>query len=65
MPIATRELVATYLPHAPAPDTALAPFGALFDTRRAKSLLGFEARHCWESYGLGDRSSLSATHRER
>ncbi|MBU6334191.1 MAG: NAD(P)-dependent oxidoreductase [Chloroflexi bacterium] len=65
MPITTRELVATYLPHAPPPHAALAPFGALFDTRRARELFGFEARHRWESYGLGDRSAVSAGHRER
>ena len=55
MPIPTRQLVADYLPGAPAPAAALPIYGALFDTRGARELLGFEPQHSWEEYGFGTR----------
>lgn len=55
MPTPTRDLVAAFLPGAPAPAPGLPPYGALFDTTAARELLGFEPRHSWESYGLGAR----------
>ncbi len=60
MPIPTRELVAAYMPGAPVPATALPAYGALFDIRGARALLGFEPRYGWESYGLGTRAELVA-----
>jgi nucleoside-diphosphate-sugar epimerase len=57
MPIPTRDLVARYMPGAPAVADSLPTYGALFDTTRAHELLGFRAQHTWESYGLGQRPS--------
>ncbi len=59
MPIATRQLVAEYLPGAPQPSASLPSYGALFDVSRARELLGFEPRHQWEDYGLGTRAERS------
>ncbi len=61
MPIPTRRLIADHLPAAPAPAADLPTYGALFDTRAARQLLGFEPAYGWESYGLGARASLSRT----
>ncbi|HJZ46909.1 MAG TPA: NAD(P)-dependent oxidoreductase [Roseiflexaceae bacterium] len=58
MPIPTRELVARYLPNAPAVADSLPTYGALFDTARARELLGYEAQYTWESFGLGARARL-------
>jgi hypothetical protein len=58
MPIPTRELVARYLPHAPAVADSLPTYGALFDTGRARELLGYQAQYTWEGYGLGTRARL-------
>ncbi len=54
----TRELVARYLPDAPAVADTLPAYGALFDTMRARDLLGFQPQYSWESYGLGTRNDL-------
>jgi nucleoside-diphosphate-sugar epimerase len=59
MPISTRQLVADFLPGAPAPVEHLPAYGALFDTRAARDLLGFIPQYGWESYGLGTRAELS------
>ncbi|MFL5801838.1 MAG: NAD-dependent epimerase/dehydratase family protein [Roseiflexaceae bacterium] len=58
MPMPTRELVARYLPDAPAVADTLPAYGALFDTMRARELLGFQPQYSWESYGLGTRNNL-------
>jgi nucleoside-diphosphate-sugar epimerase len=59
MPIPTRQLIAKYLPGAPAPSGSLPSYGALFDVSRARELLGFEPQYRWEDYGLGARAELS------
>jgi nucleoside-diphosphate-sugar epimerase len=56
MPIPTRELAARFLPGAPAVADSLPAYGALFDTARARDLLGYQARYTWEDYGFGQRS---------
>jgi nucleoside-diphosphate-sugar epimerase len=58
MPIPTRALVAAHLPGAPEPAADLPAYGALFDTRAARDLLGFAPQYGWESYGLGTRAEL-------
>jgi nucleoside-diphosphate-sugar epimerase len=58
MPIPTRRLVAEFLPGAPAPAEHLPTYGALFDTRAAREILGFAPQYGWESYGLGTRGEL-------
>ncbi len=60
MAIPTRQLIAEYLPGAPEPSTSLPAYGALFDTSRARELLGFQPQYGWESYGLGTRAELLA-----
>jgi hypothetical protein len=52
MPIPTRELVARYLPNGPAVADALPTYGTLFDTARARELLGYQAQYTWDGYGL-------------
>jgi nucleoside-diphosphate-sugar epimerase len=59
MPVPTRRLVADHLPGAPMPADSLPEYGALFDTRAARGLLGFAPQYSWESYGLGTRAELS------
>ena len=61
MPIPTRQLVAAYLPDAPAPAESLPAYGALFDTGYAQQLLGFKPQYGWEDYGLGTRSGFGKT----
>jgi nucleoside-diphosphate-sugar epimerase len=56
MPIPTRELVARHLANAPAVADWLPAYGALFDTARARELLGYEPQYTWEGYGFGARS---------
>ena len=58
MPMPTRQLVARYLPNAPAVAESLPTYGALFDTARARELLGYQAQYSWESYGLDARAYL-------
>lgn len=60
MPIPTQQLVAEFLPGAPPLPAGLPTYGALFDTRRAHELLGFQPQYGWESYGLGTRAELPA-----
>jgi nucleoside-diphosphate-sugar epimerase len=55
MPIPTRELVERFLPNAPAVAASLPERGALFDTTRARELLGYKALYTWESYNLDRR----------
>jgi nucleoside-diphosphate-sugar epimerase len=55
MPIPTRELVARELPEAPSVADWLPEYGALFDTSRARELLGYQPQYTWESYGLPQR----------
>ncbi len=60
MPIPTRQLIAEYIPGAPAPSDSLPTYGGLFDLSRARELLGFAPRYGWEDYGLGTRAELAA-----
>jgi hypothetical protein len=51
-------LVAGYLPNTPAVADTLPTYGALFDTARARELLGYQAQYTWQSYGLDTRTRL-------
>ena len=59
MPIPSRHLISDFMPGAPTPRASMPTYGALFDTRAARELLGFEPRYNWESYGLGSRAELA------